>query len=125
MFLLSRFEKSRKYVQWGVNLIGMTHGNMEKRRDLPTIMAGEVPDLWAATKFREWHTGHNHTAKATLHQTTDEFGGVRVRILPSIAGTNRWSFQMGYANARQAAEGYLWDKSDGYVGHFSVNAREN
>jgi hypothetical protein len=117
--------KSRKYVQWGVNLIGMTHGNMEKRRDLPTIMAGEVPDLWAATKFREWHTGHNHTAKTTVHQTADEFGGVRVRILPSIAAANRWSFQMGYSNARQAAEGYLWDKREGYVGHFSVNAREN
>jgi len=115
--------KSRKYVQWGVNLIGMTHGNEEKRRDLPTIMAAEVPEMWAATKYREWHTGHDHTARQTVHNTTDEFGGIRVRVLPSIAGTNRWSYKKGYNNARQAAEAYLWDKTEGYVGHFSVNAR--
>lgn len=116
--------KSRKYVDWGVNLIGMTHGNHEKHRDLPTIMAAEVPDLWAKSKYREWHTGHYHTAKQTVHQTADEFGGVRVRVLPSIAGTNRYSFQKGFVGGRQSAEGYLWDQQDGYVGHFSVNARE-
>ena len=116
--------KHRKYVLHGTNLIGFTHGDQEKHRDLPSIMAAEVPDLWAKATCREFHLGHYHKAKQTVHTTTDEFGGVRVRVLPSLSGTDAWHYRQGYVGTKRAAEAYLWDSKEGYVGHLSVNCRE-
>ena len=117
--------KSRKYTQWGCNLLGFTHGDEEKHRDLPAIMAAEEPQAWSETTHREIHLGHFHRARQTVHQTTDEFGGVRIRVLPSLSGSDSWHYRKGYVGAIRAAEGYLWDKVEGYVAHYSVNARES
>ena len=40
-----------------------THGSEEKRDSLPMLMANERKELWAETKFREWHLGHMHRKK--------------------------------------------------------------
>ena len=116
--------KPRKYIHYGVNLIGFTHGNEEQHRDLPASMAGEVPHEWANSSWREIHTGHFHRAKQIVVKHTDEFGGVRVRTLPSLSGTDSWHYQKGYVNNRRAAEAYLWNKSDGYAGHLSANIKK-
>jgi predicted GIY-YIG superfamily endonuclease len=116
---------SRKYRSYGVNLIGFTHGNEEKHADLPTIMASEVPEQWAAAQVREWHLGHYHKVKETRHVTADTFGSVRVRVLPSLSGTDAWHYRKGYVGNMRAAEAYLWAFEHGYVGHFSATARRN
>lgn len=115
--------KPRKYIQYGINLIGFTHGNEEQHRDLPAIMAGEVPHEWAKSHWREIHTGHFHRAKQIVIKHTDEYGGVRVRTLPSLSGTDAWHYQKGYVNNQRAAEAYLWNKKDGYAGHLSANIK--
>lgn len=115
--------KARKYVHYGCVLIGFTHGDEEKHDRLPTIMASEVPDLWAKTTFREWHTGHFHKRKETRYTSTDSHVGITVRTLPSLSGTDYWHYLKGYVNSNRAAEAYLWSKANGYTGHFSSNAR--
>ena len=120
---VDRDHRPRKYIRHGVNLVGFTHGDQEAHRDLPAIMAAEVPELWAATQWREFHLGHFHRARQTVHRSTDEFGGVRVRVLPSLSGTDRWHFQKGYVAAKRAAEAYLWHANDGYAGHVSANVQ--
>ena len=45
--------RPRKYVAYGDNLIGFTHGHREKPKDLPVIMATEVPELWAKATVRQ------------------------------------------------------------------------
>lgn len=114
----------RKYIHYGVNLIGFTHGNEEQHRDLPAIMAGEVPNEWANSSWREVHIGHFHRAKQIVVKHTDEYGGVRIRTLPSLSGTDAWHYQKGYVNNQRAAEAYLWNKKDGYAGHLSANIRK-
>ena len=112
---------ARKYLHYGTNLIGFTHGNMEAHRDLPGIMAGEKPIEWSKTTWREFHLGHYHRAKQIMFTGVDEFAGVRLRVLPSLSGTDAWHYQKGYVNNKRAAEGYLWSKEGGYAGHFSAN----
>lgn len=114
---------SRKYVRYGCSLLGFTHGNDEKHDRLPSIMATEAKELWAATTHHEWHLGHRHISKATSHQSVDTHEGCVVRILPSLTGVDSWHFKKGYIG-RRAAEAYLWHKARGYLGHFSVNVRE-
>jgi len=121
---VDRDHRPRKYVQHGCCLLGFTHGNEEAHRDLPAIMAAEVPDLWAATTWREIHLGHFHRARQTIHRTTDEFGGVRVRVLPSLSGIDSWHFGKGYVQNKRAAEAYLWHADEGYAGHVSANVQE-
>lgn len=114
--------KVRKYHRFGVNLLGFTHGEEENHRDLPTIMAAEMPTDWAETTSREWHVGHFHKMKQTVYNAGDTHVGIKVRVLPSLSGTDYWHYLKGYVNKNRALEAYLWHKTDGYFGHFAVNA---
>jgi len=120
---IDKSPKYRKYKNYGINLIGFTHGNEEKHRDLPAIMAAEVPDLWAKAKFRSWHLGHLHRKSQLVHNGNDTFGGVTISVLPSLCGTDAWHYKKGYVKNNRAAEAYLWHHEDGYAGHFSANVR--
>lgn len=113
----------RKYVPYGVNLLGFTHGSEEKASDLPLIMAQERPKEWAEALHKEWHTGHLHVRRETKYTAGDTFSGVTVRILPSLAQADAWHFSRGYTRGIRAAECYLWSKTDGYAGHFSTRVR--
>lgn len=114
----------RKYVKFGANLIGFTHGSYEaKVTDLPLIMATERPEWWAQTKYREWHLGHFHRKREIKFLDVDEMRGVRIRILPSLTAVDDWHYERGY-DWQHTAEAYVWDIEHGYRGHFAVNADE-
>jgi len=102
-------------------MIGMTHGNEESQRDLPTIMATEEPKMWSETMFREWHVGHFHKKKQTNYIAGDTFGGVIVRILPSISGTDAWHYKKGYVHSFRTGEAIIWDKNEGNIGTIAIN----
>jgi hypothetical protein len=116
--------RRRKYLRYGVTLLGWTHGNEEKTQDLPLIMAQEEPEAWGQTLHREWHIGHLHKMKETRYTAGDSFNGVRVRILPSLCAPDAWHYTRGFVKERRACEAYLWNRKSGYAGHFSSNVRE-
>lgn len=103
----------RKYVKYGANLIGYTHGKDEPHKKLPLIMAQEVPHLWGETVFREVHTGHFHSSKVTDATPVNSFNGVRVRILQSLSGTDAWHARHGYVGETGGAEAFVWSASKG------------
>lgn len=111
---------ARKYVKYGQNLIGFTHGNEEKFQDLALIMAGETPELWATTSHREIHLGHIHRRREMKYTSGDTFGPVVVRCLPSISGTDHWHYQKGYVKTPKAAEAFIWDFDGRCNGNFTV-----
>lgn len=113
--------KLRKYVPFGVNLLGFTHGSEEKQADLPLIMAREEPEAWARAQHYEWHIGHLHKSKETRYTAGDSFNGVRVRILPSLCAADAWHYSKGYVGERRSAEGYLWNFATGYAGHLATS----
>jgi hypothetical protein len=109
----------RKYYAFGKCLIGYTHGHNEPHKNLPLIMATEVPSLWAASKFREIHLGHWHHKKEIHFQPVGESNGIRVRIIPSLCPADAWHKMKGYDGLR-AAEAFVWHPEHGNVGTFSV-----
>lgn len=113
--------KPRKYYKYGLNLIGYTHGNEEKVLDLPVIMASEVPDLWASTRFREWHLGHIHQKKEIKWISTQEHKGTVIRYMRSLSGTDAWHNRKGYVNNVRSGEGFIWNKDNGLICQFSAN----
>jgi hypothetical protein len=115
--------RSRKYVGYGRNLIGFTHGSEEAHRDLPSIMLRERTELAVEAISLNWHVGHAHKKKETIFHASDTYNGVRVQVIPSLCGTDAWHYKKGYVKGNRAAEAWLWSYSDGYVGHFNANMR--
>jgi hypothetical protein len=96
----------RKTFEWGEVLLGFTHGKEAARKKLPTLFLSEFRGQ-ADRKFIEIHTGDLHQVRLE-----EEFG-IRVRILPSLAGTDAWHAKKGYVMNLPQAETYLWHKQAG------------
>lgn len=97
-----------KFTSYGDNLIMYEHGEL-KPFMYPVIMADEQPHKWAASKFREVHTGHFHK-----EMVLDEIRRVKVRFLPSIAKNSKWEKQRGYKNLKQS-QLLVWHKTEGLI----------
>lgn len=110
----------RKYVQYGANLIGFTHGDGVKASDLPLIMATEVPEMWATSRFRTVSTGHLHQRMSNSFGSVLEAKGVEVRVAPSLKATDSWHASMGYVNNLRAAQAFVYDKEEGEVARFTA-----
>ena len=103
----------RKYMMYGKNMIGTTHGDGAKQNDLPLLMATEQPEYWAKTKYRYIYTHHVH------HKQAKEFPGVTVESLRSPSGTDSWHHRNGYQGALKAIEGYIHHPEHGQIARLS------
>lgn len=109
----------RKYFSFGSTLFGYTHADDISHRDLPNLMANEVPDLWGMSRFRAWRVGHYHSKRETSYTAGDSYGGTRIEVMPSMSGTDNWHYSKGFVKNVRTGEAWLWHIEDGYVGHFS------
>lgn len=82
------------WYEFGLNLIGTTHGDTVKPQDLPGIMAADMPEAWGRTKFRHWYCGHIH------HIQIKEYAGCVVESLRTLAGRDAWHHAAGYRAGR-------------------------
>lgn len=94
----------RKYVRYGVNLIGFSHGKEGKR--IQHLMQQERPEDWGETRFREWHLGDLH------HEEAQEVGGVKIRRIASLTASDAWHAEKGYQSVRMA-QAFVWDRENG------------
>jgi hypothetical protein len=109
--------RSRKYYQWGKNLIGYVHGDKTKINDLAVLMATESPKIWSQTKYRYWRLGHYHHQKLYV----DEKSGVIIEVLPSISAADSWHSTQGYTENIRGAVSSMFDKEHGLIGKFYFN----
>ena len=107
---------SRKYYEYGTNMLMFTHGDKEKPADMPLIMATEKPEMFARTSHREVHCGHLHK------EMVNEYRGIKVRFIPSICPNDEWHKQMGY-EAKRTGQAYIWNKFKGLEGYLQSNVR--
>lgn len=113
--------KSRKYVHWGINLIGFTHGDKIKHDMLPGRMTDEEPHKWADSQWREWHIGHKHRGEIKVFYPLSTKNGVIIRTLPSLTSADNWHYDHGYLGGVRRAEAYLWDKEVALAGIYNCN----
>lgn len=104
----------RKYLSHGKNLLGFAHGHKAKKK-LPQLMAIEAPAEWAACPYREYHTGHFHSAAAEWSRPLETIDGVLVRTAPSLCVADDWHATMGFLNTRQAMETHFYADGGGLV----------
>ena len=107
---------SRKYYEYGTNMIMFTHGDKEKPAEMPLIMATEEPEMFARTQHREVHCGHLHK------EMINEYRGIKVRFIPSICGNDEWHKMKGY-EAKRTGQAHIWNKERGYEGYLQTNIK--
>jgi predicted phosphodiesterase len=100
----------REYIEWGVNLIGITHGDDVKPKDLPMIMMREA-DAQNRHVF-EWHMGHIHTSRL------EEYQGVQLRWFRTPSETGPWGQKKGFGLNQKEIVGIVWDDKHGKVAEF-------
>lgn len=84
----------RHYIEHGKTLIGATHGDRTKDRDLPGIMATEMPEAWGRTRHRVFMRGHHH------HDSIEMFNGCTVEQFSTLAPNDAWHNAGGYLTGR-------------------------
>jgi len=95
---------------FGSNLIGTTHGDGAKGKDLPLLMAVDAPDLWQASQHgvRVWFVGHVH------HKDVKDYPGVTVEYCRTLAAPDIWSHGAGYRSKRDM-QAVTYHRTDGEV----------
>lgn len=101
----------RHYAQHGKCLFGVVHGHQTKDRDLPSIMATEVPERWGQTKFRTWFRGHHH------HDSRVEYNGCTVEQIRTLAASDDYATGGGYLSGRDL-KAVLYHAEYGEVGRY-------
>jgi UDP-2,3-diacylglucosamine pyrophosphatase LpxH len=84
------------WYRFGVNLIGVTHGNTTKAANLPAVMAHDRKKDWGETKndCRWFLCGHIH------HDTVKEYPGCVVESFRTLAGKDQYTASHGYRSGR-------------------------
>lgn len=128
----------RKYIQYGVNLLGFTHGDGAKESDLPTLMQFEARSAWGNSRFAYWHCHHLHVKDRKFYgkqnfriekdnigvtvihsgKGTDASNGVFVEIVRSPSSADAWHDRNGY-KGNAAVECFLYHETDGQVARFT------
>lgn len=104
----------RKYIRYGVNLLGFGHGDKEGKR-IASVMALEAPKEWGMTCSREFFLGHFHS-----RQTEKDESGVVVRYLASPTSTDAWHYESGYLGAQKQAQVFIRNKITGPAAEFPI-----
>jgi hypothetical protein len=100
--------------EWGQVLLGATHGDKAKMRELALVMAARNPEAWGRTKFRHCLTGHIH------HESVREDHGVRVESFASPAAPDSFHAAYGYDSAR-SMQAITYHKTNGEIMRHKVN----
>lgn len=98
----------RKYFTYGSNIIGSTHGDGAKEKDLALTMAHECKD-WSKCDKRYFYTHHLH------HKTAKDYMSVAVETLRSPSAADSWHHRNGYQHAPKAVEGFIHHPVHGQV----------
>lgn len=103
----------RKYVEFGINLLGFAHGDKEGKR-ISATMSNEQMEAWGRTLNHEFFLGHFHS------QRVYEDGGVVCRHLSSPCGTDAWHNQMGFIGAQKAAQMFIRGEKTGPIAEYNI-----
>lgn len=112
--VLMNFSKSpRKYILTNSVLFGFGHGKTEVKRmkDLPTVMALEVPEHWADAEHRVWILGDKHHSEKYKVIESIEHNGVDIEIFRAASDTDEWHHNQMWIAAKKSISALIYKDS--------------
>ena len=101
--------KHRKYFKYHNSLIGLTHGDGAKEKDLPLLMSLESGSSWTECQHKYIYKHHLH------HAVLKDYHGVTVETLRSPSAADSWHHRNGYQHSKKAIEGFIHSKKHGQI----------
>lgn len=98
---------SRKYETFGNTLVGFSHGDMTRMKDLSLLTLKENIERISNFKYIEHLCGHFHSEQVVENQ------GIKVRVLPSLCAPDSWHSDKGFTNNIQTCQGLLYSRNNG------------
>jgi len=115
---------SRKYLDFGVNLVGMAHGCSEKITMYPGLMSMQRPMEWGRTSNRIFLRGHLHHRQAMRTHDTLEQDGCVVYTLPSPSGADGWHDRSGFVGNKRCVQSFLLSEKWGTQAIYEASVAE-
>lgn len=106
-----------KVYKYGETLLCFSHGSNINDK-LPLTFASSFYKEWGQCKYKEVILGDKHHNSEKLFKSQGEAMGIRMRILPSLSGTDRWHQDNLFVGAIQAGIVLIYDKEKGKVAEF-------
>ena len=91
----------RYHYRHGKVLLSYMHGDTMKAEQFARVIPAEASKHWAKTEFRYGRVAHWH------HRVTQEFPGVVIETLPTLAAPDAWAHDHGMLS-RRAITACLW-----------------
>lgn len=109
----SKSMRHRKYIQYGNNLIGVTHGDGAKTKDLVTLMQYEAKQAWSQSHFSYWYIHHMHHKFRIVNGVEVEKDNIGVTTIGKANYSNDYSTAIECIRSPSPADG--WHSRNGYV----------
>ena len=111
----------RKYVRYGVNMLGFSHGDGAKIDQIPYLAAHESKEMWALTTYRYTFLHHIHHKDYFKFRSGKDFIGMTVEYLRSPSESDRWFSDNGYKGAKVSIEAFIHHPVQGQISRLSHN----
>lgn len=108
-----------QYFHWGLNLLGIHHGDKCKMAALPMVMASDQAVLWGETQFRKWLIGHFHHDSSVVYNGK-ELQGCTAETFRTIVAGEGYAHEAGY-RPLQDGKAIVFHKDYGEVERYTVN----
>jgi len=115
--VFNRTSDNLKVHQYGDTLLCFNHGNNINDK-LPLAFATTFYKQWGSSKYKEIILGDKHHNSEKLYKIQGEAQGVRMRILPSLSGTDQWHEDELFINSIQSGVVFVYDKEKGKVAEY-------
>ena len=105
-------DTERAAIDWGVNLVGLWHGDKQRNEDIAMTLMREFDTR--GKRVLEVHLGHLHTRRE------DEVHGVLLRRFRTPTPDNSWAREKLYSHNAKSITGILWNRDRGPIAEYPV-----
>jgi hypothetical protein len=114
--------KSRKYLKYGLNLIGFSHGNNEKNyiNSLPSTIMIENKSIMSEIDYIHHFCGDIHHKETYIHNSTKDLKGCTISFLRCLSDLSKWEYDKGFVGIPKTAESYIFTKNKGLSANLLV-----
>ena len=110
--VFNRTKDDQKVYKYGETLLCFSHGNNINDK-LPLAFATSFYKEWGECKYKEVILADKHHNSEKLFRMQGEANGVRMRIIPSLSGTDQWHKDNLFVGAIQSGISLIYNEKTG------------
>jgi hypothetical protein len=113
---------SRKYIVYGSNLLGFSHGHNEKNylNSLPSTIMIENKSIMPLIDYIHHFCGDIHHKETFVTHSSKDLKGCTISFLRCLSDLSKWEYEQGFVGVPKTAESYIFTKEKGLAANLLV-----